>query len=201
MIHQRSVILASVLIAASASAGVAQDRGQFGLTMGYPGSIGVVWHITDAVAVRPDFDFHAASESGRSGTSSTTFGVGISGLWYFARHEALRMYVAPRYVYGRNTTELQISVPQNVGINIGTLPSINTTVTTHSLFGSFGAQYAVHKRFGIFGEVGLGYSQANRPSPAIGFSDVLGTFSGIGVTEVHSWATRSAAGVILYFRD
>jgi hypothetical protein len=198
-------LLALAFAAACASAASAQDAGQVGITMGYPGSIGVMWHITDAVAVRPDFDFRATSESGR--TDASSIGIGISGLWYFARHDALAMYVAPRYLYSRSTSETQISLPQNlpgISIGIGTVPSFTSTLTTHSLVGSFGAQYAIHKRFGIFGEAGFGYSQSNLPSTTIRFDSGLGItnpVANVDDTTVHTWATRTAAGVILYFRD
>jgi hypothetical protein len=32
---------------------------------------------------------------------------GISGLWYFARHDALRMYAAPRFEYAHTSLEYE----------------------------------------------------------------------------------------------
>ena len=48
-----AVFLCSLLCVRAASA---QER-SFGVTMGYPASIGVLWHMSEAVAVRPEFSF------------------------------------------------------------------------------------------------------------------------------------------------
>ena len=57
--------------------------------------------------------------------------------------------------------------------------------------GSFGAQYALGRRFSVFGEIGAGYTHVVT-SPTIG---------GILVTSSvnNTFSTRSGAGVILYF--
>ena len=49
-----AVFLCSLLCVRTASA---QDTRSFGVTMGYPASIGVLWHMNEAVAVRPEFAF------------------------------------------------------------------------------------------------------------------------------------------------
>src|SRR5437870_2920123 len=58
-------------IPAATAAG--QERGQVGLTMGYPGSIGIIWHISDAVAVRPELSVSRTSVETTSVTTLTTF--------------------------------------------------------------------------------------------------------------------------------
>jgi hypothetical protein len=60
--------------------------------------------------------------------------------------------------------------------------------SSSSIFGSFGAQYALGRRFSVFGEVGLGYSRQSLRSP---LSQTR--------SEAHAVTTRSGAGVILYF--
>ena len=35
----------------------AQEKGKTGVTLGYPASIGLLWHVTDRIAIRPEFSF------------------------------------------------------------------------------------------------------------------------------------------------
>src|SRR5215210_8020139 len=66
------VCLAAMLVIAKAAA--AQEPGQIGLTMGYPGTIGVVWHPTSRIALEPDIAF---SRNRTTFTSESTLTVGL----------------------------------------------------------------------------------------------------------------------------
>jgi hypothetical protein len=76
----------------------AQDTRSFGVTMGYPASIGVLWHLSEGVAVRPElsFDFFSTeteNDSPLGGDSSQdghNVSVGLSALFYFARWDMTR---------------------------------------------------------------------------------------------------------------
>src|SRR5262245_20141410 len=78
-----------ILLFVSAAAR-AQDHGDFGIVVAYPGSIGAEWHLSDRVALRPDLSFvfngtdsTTTNPFGGSLISSIegkTIGVGISGL-------------------------------------------------------------------------------------------------------------------------
>ena len=46
-----SIIAILLFIATSAQA---QQKGQTGLVMAYPTSVGFIWNVTDRVAIRPD---------------------------------------------------------------------------------------------------------------------------------------------------
>ena len=48
----RAVTVALVLVA-TATQTSAQEKGTVGLTMGYPASVGLLWHATERVAIRP----------------------------------------------------------------------------------------------------------------------------------------------------
>jgi hypothetical protein len=155
----------------------AQETGQAGITMGYPESIGVIWHVTDTVAVRPEFAFaHTTSDSdlpfADTTFSSTSGGIGVSGLFYFHRADNLRPYFAPRWSYTHAD------------------PSQSASANTNTISGLFGAQYAVGKRFSVFGETGLSYSRTT----AKGDAD-LATITLHG----NAFGTRTGAGVIFYF--
>ena len=53
---QRNVtmmVVAGALWLAAAPA-AAQEKGNVGITMGFPASVGLLWHATEKIAVRPD---------------------------------------------------------------------------------------------------------------------------------------------------
>jgi hypothetical protein len=164
---------AFVLCACGIAAG--QDTGKVGVTMGFPGSIGVIWQAADRVAIRPEFSFSRNTTEGTIDTTSWTLGTGVSGLFYVAKYDRVRTYVSPRYTYTRAGATAQLS------------SLADTTVTGWSATGSFGAQYSPSAKFGMFGEVGYGYSRQTT-SPGIGSVDLTGKNSG----------TRAGVGVIFY---
>jgi hypothetical protein len=170
----------------------AQEKGKLGLTMGYPSSVGIVYHVTDKLAIRPELNIAQASTetnvpaiAGISiGTSTVTssswaIGTGVSGLFYVRQWDDLHLYVSPRWTYGHVSAS-------GSGLTSGDDNSVNTW----SLTGSIGAQYALGKRFGVFGEVGFGYQHSHE---AGGGSPIQVEVNG------HVVGTRTGAGVILYF--
>ena len=174
----------------------AQERGDVGITMGYPAAVGVLFHISDSLAIRPEASFTtASSDITLTSSSSTLYGVGISALLYVKRWDALRAYVVPRYAYqhGTSTSTLDLNLPVTLPIN---LPDVETktTIDQHSFGGAFGAQYALHAHFGVFGEVGGAYTISKTSSSlSIPLPDSRSNPTG------HSFALRSSAGVIFYF--
>ena len=91
--------------------------------MGYPASVGVVWHVADRVAVRPEISLSQTSTTLTSTTTltvpfggpiqtivtqstsdATTVGAGVSGLFFLWKREGLGTYLTPRYSYGRLTS-------------------------------------------------------------------------------------------------
>jgi hypothetical protein len=191
------------LIAAFASGAVpgtalAQDEPRVGITMGYPTALGLIWQVNDRLALRPELSFSTSSND-LTATSSITLdgtttslvnttdtwqvGIGLSALFYLSKHEGLRTYVSPRWSYGRASSKSMS----------GSLPTLsNSTGNINSVSGSFGAQYALSRRFSVFGEVGLAYTHTT--------IDPSGT-PGVLVTSSTSRAfgARSGAGVVLYF--
>jgi hypothetical protein len=203
-----SVVLLTFLLAAPV---IAQEHGQVGLSMGYPASVGVVWHVADRVAIRPEISLVQSSTDttaittvtfatslgvqtqttrAQFVTDSTTVGTGVSALFYVWKREALSAFVTPRYAYNRGTST-------TTGGGIGT-PTENTA-TNHFISGSFGAQYALGRRFSVFGEIGLGYTRSrvdNVPTDSL----AIGASTGSETTS-HGVSTRSAAGVVFYFNS
>jgi hypothetical protein len=152
----------------------AQDQ-KPAVTMAYPAAVGVLLPVGGSWAVRPEFSFSTRSSdlalSGSGSNDSTSVGTGVSLLYYLYQAEGLRTYVSPRLSYSHSST--------NIGSGVS---AIESTGTSWGLAGSFGAQYALGSRFGVFGEVGVGYSHATTTS-----SQLLG--------EVHSHGVATSAGV------
>jgi len=180
---RRLAVFAITAVLAAAGAVSAQDK-KVGLTMGYPSSFGVVWHVSDKVALRPELSLAGGSSdingAGFStGSDTTAVATGISALFYLNTADKLRTYVSPRFTYAHSTTEQDLS----------SITNSTTKATTNNTAGqgSFGAQYYVSNRFAVFGELGFGFSHTE-------------TTSNLAPTTGTSWAwgTRSAVGIIFY---
>jgi len=203
------MLAVSVVLSVGANA-LAQDAGQIGITMGYPSAVGVIWHVTDNVAVRPEISFSTGStenpaiSSGLSlpdlavdpgEASSTTVTAGVSGLFYFGEWDKLRAYVSPRYTYTRLMSDVASTF------------STDARNSAYALTGSFGAQYQFHRRFAVFGETGFGYTHTRTTLTSTILLSIIPVGPNVPApvtrsveTNSHSWATRTGAGVIFYFK-
>src|SRR3954463_7334541 len=91
-----------VFVTAACGTAAAQESGRVGITMGFPASIGVIFHVTDSIAVRPEFAFnHTSTESTSFTSTSWTYGTGVSALFYLHAFDRVRPYVSPRFAYTR----------------------------------------------------------------------------------------------------
>jgi hypothetical protein len=160
----------------TAAAARAQDHGNVGITIGFPAAVGVLWHVSDAVAIRPDFRISGTS-SDPGDVDGWTFGTGVSALFYMRDADNVRTYFSPRIDYQRNTSNV-------------TALGIQQTRTSHAwgTAGSFGAEYNPNRRFGVFGEIGFSYSRLK--------VDAVSSFITEGTS--HGWGTRAGVGVIYY---
>jgi hypothetical protein len=86
------------------------------------------------------------------------------------------------YGWSRTTTEISPPLPQ--------LTPYESESAGILVAGSFGAQYKVHERFGLFGEVGASYSNQDGES---GFTTARQSLS------TTASGLRSGVGVVLYF--
>jgi hypothetical protein len=168
---RHALILLLLLLAARAAR--AQESGQVGLEFG-SNAVGVIFHLSDTIAVRPEVTFAV----GGSATSDiNAWGVGASALFYLNHVDKLSTYFVPRFMYQRSSTS-------------GGLSGFELITNTYDVSGSFGAQYALHRRFSVFGEVGLL------------IRDVTSNGSGIVIssTSVTSARPLTGIGAILYFK-
>jgi hypothetical protein len=195
MIHSRvtaALTICLLLAAATVRAQTAspqpipfQEPGnRIGITMGYPSTFGVVWEVNDRFALRPELSFSVGTSEGTAdgvaGTSSDTWtiGFGVSALIFLKQWDAVQTYIAPRFTYSRGTSTVESVFG---GDN-------DLTSEGFSLNGLFGAQYALHRRFSVFGEVGVGFTNSETRLSSID-----------GKTESTSFGTRTAVGVIFFF--
>lgn len=126
-------ILALMTVVAAPRVAQAQDQARIGLTMGYPSSVGVIWQVSDRIALRPEITL--SRSTGDSSTDdllgavpvstndSTGVGAGVSALFYIHRWECLRTYVSPRFSYARTSTSASTS---------GTTSTADSTVSSRS---------------------------------------------------------------------
>ena len=169
-------ILATLVFFPSVAA--AQERGDVGVFMGYP-SLGLIWQASDKVALRPEISFDFSSSevdsvfTGTGEAESWNIGVGATALFYLSDADKLRTYIAPQFIYSRS--------------EFGRTGTDGPEANAYGLAGLFGAEYSPTPRFGVFGELGVGYSHQSTKS---------GTSSD---QTSDSFGTRAGVGVILYF--
>jgi len=180
MTRRLAIMTMTLLTLLAPAAARGQEERNFGVTMGFPASIGVFWKVSDAIAVRPEFRFSLTSDD--DDQDSSVYGTGVTGLFYLKSADALRMYVGPRFTYERQNEEDQ---------GFFTLES---TANVYSLSGLFGAQYLLGDRFLIYGEVGVRFGYVSGrdtvTSPAFSVSD-----DSFG----HAWGSTGGVGIVLLF--
>ena len=180
---RKLVGVVALLVAMLPSQASAQEKGKIGVTMGYPSGIGLLWHVTENIAIRPELTLSwSSSESDFGDSDGFGIGTGISALFYLKRSDNLATYFTPRYSFVHSSTERRFE-PALPVID----PETESTSSSHSFSGSFGAQYFLGSRFSIFGEVGLNYVHTSADSD-FGSDPTSSAFG-----------TRSQVGVVLYF--
>lgn len=176
--YAAGLVLTFLLVHSSAAA---QERGKVGVTMGFPASVGLLWHAAENVAVRPEVSFAwHSSELGLSETDSQSFTTGISAIFYMKRWDDLAVYVSPRYSFGRSTLDAR-----------GFIGERESSTSTHFFSGSFGAQYWLGQRFSAFGELGLAYQRGSSETDLELPIDTDNSSTSFG--------TRSSVGIVFYF--
>ena len=189
----RRILFTAALLLAAAVPASAQEAGQAGLTIGFPGSIGILWHVSDAVAIRPDFSFaHNSSESGSQFTSTSEAwiaGFGVSAHFYVGKiADHIRTYVTPRFGFTRTTTDSNTA---------GASYDSKSHTNNYQYAGSFGVQYTPTRRFGMYGEAGVQYTRAESTFTA---DTALPIVFASGKSTNSTFSTRAGVGLVLYFK-
>ena len=193
-----AIVVLAVAMGASHPAW-AQDE-KVGVTMGYPGAVGVLWQVSDAVAIRPEFSWlHQSSDSdgdsfAASSTDSSGVGVAISALVRLRQWGSVRAYVAPRFEASRTRIESTYVLDGLFGPGFpGIVTSETTEMTGTSYEGgaSIGVQASPAPHFGVFGEVGVMSARSRTTQDSLLSSSSTNRARTVGI--------RSAVGVILFF--
>jgi hypothetical protein len=196
----QTLVAAAVLVAMGASA-AAQDRGPLGIAMGYPSVVSVIWHATERVAVLPRISFSRNSTESvvestltvngivvstthlTTTTEGWSVGPGVDVRFSVADWDTVSAYVVPGYSYFRgSSTAVSTSDNPFTGNQTDTR---RFTSDGHELRGAFGVQYRPHRKFAVYGEVGLRYSESRSRS--------------INTSDNRVFGNASALGAILYF--
>jgi hypothetical protein len=188
-----AVAIGFAAVALAGRDAAAQEAGQVGITMGYPSSFGIVWHISDRIAIRPAISLARASNESEDATEtdSSSIGVDLSALFYVGKWDNVRAYIAPAYNYSHTSSELEISLTGLPGP--GGNASFDTTTNTHGLRGTVGVQFTPHRRFAVYGETGIEYRWFETE-----IEDGSLSLAGRETTG-NALSTRSGVGVIFYF--
>jgi len=179
--------------------------------MGYPSAVGVIWHASERVALRPEITLSRSTgdsmqndllgASPLSTNETTGVGMGVSALFYLHRRDGLRTYVSPRFSYARTSTSASIGSAVSVS---------DSTVSSYLTSGSFGAQYSLGRHFGLFGEIGVGYTATSTALTSTLTVSAASVVNGVvtastrmetirSSSHANTIGTRSGAGVIFYF--
>lgn len=183
---------------------VAQPTKPVAITLGYPAAVGILWHVNDRLAVRPDITLNRSETKttftstvpalfGGSTTTSTTstqtdttWSTGVSLLVTLADLDDLRLYLVPRVSYLRSETSSEAAT---VGLSdLGGFTATNDGVT---VLGGFGAHYMLGTRAALFAESGVQYLRQSFSSGVGGTSGTKSTVTSVGL--------RTAVGVAVYF--
>jgi len=177
------LLLACSIVVGATTPATAQDTTKLGITMGYPASIGLLWHVSDRVALRPEFSFTLTDGSSESIVNADTnfwsLGTGVSVLFYSSLTDNLRTYVAPHFSYSRTS---------------GDADTTESSTDVYSIAGMFGGQYNLSRRFAAYGEVGFGYSHQTGT-----VTSKIAQFSTTISSHGDTVGTRTGVGVVLYF--
>ncbi len=183
--------------------------------MGYPGSVGVLWHVTTRIAIEPEITianiraesrFESTVIIGNTTVSSVTLSSTTDG-WttspgvglriYVGKWDNVSTYVAPAYVYHRSSTTATTTGPVGLPGSGTRAETRESESVSHDIRGMFGVQYAPHRKFGVFGEVGVRYVTSELPGVTISGSGGLGSASTSGTTR--TFGNVGAVGVAFYF--
>jgi hypothetical protein len=183
---RRSLAICSLFAVFLPSLAGAQEKHKAGITMGFPAAFGVLWHVSDKVALRPELTFSGSSaDTSVTPVSGTTInlnssgwgiGTGVSALFYLRTEDRLRTYFSPRFTYAHTSSSSDSS-----GVDL------SQSVDAVGGAGSFGAQYAVGDRFTIFGEFGFGLAHSTSSRSVTGTSG-----------SSNNWGSRGGVGIVFY---
>ena len=162
--------LAAVLLTTALASPVAAQEKPFGITVGYPVSVGMLWQVHERVAVRPVFTFGYSSEGNNEAIARATswrFGIATSAVVSIVRDGPRHLYAAPYYEFQRRNTTLSQTVSYGDADNFFATLNVTDVVVKpraneHSIGGLVGFEFRLQDRYGVFAEGGAAYRSSKR---------------------------------------
>ena len=171
--HLYTTAVAALLTFAIASPVAAQDK-PFGITFGYPVSVGALWQVGERVALRPEFTLGYSNEVNEDISLTARgwrFGVGTGAVLSLYRDKPRHLYAVPYYEFRRRNVTLAqpVSYPDPLRPEIATLATIevNTHSNEHTIAGLIGIEFLLTERSAVFAEAGPGYRKSIRRAPPL----------------------------------
>lgn len=145
-------------------------------------------------------------------SATHTGAIGVAGIITIHRGDQLRLYAAPRlglsfssqrFTTTTTTTTTPPLPPGSIQISFGPsrdgTETLDTSSTSPTAGGSFGAEASVHRRLAVFGEVGVTFGWGDTSLPAL-----PGVIGGVGLARPGestrtSLNTRAVVGVLIRF--
>ena len=176
----RATLIGLMLLSTSVPVLAQQPRegqaGRFGMVIMYPDAIGVMFNASHAASLKADIGFSTSANNytllGSGFTSrTTTVAVGIGTLLYVYSAGDARLYLSPRFEYGRSSYNT---------------PAGAVTTPSYGGVGSIGVQYEFNRRVAAFAEGGVSYAREKTSLP-----------TSVDVTS--TWRARVSLGVLFWF--
>jgi hypothetical protein len=186
MQRRRDWVVALLVLVGSTATAYAQDERPIGLVITSASTAGLIWHISETVAIRPEVSFtfsdvEVGDDDSDVGSDSGT--IAVAALFTVRKWDDLSAYFSPRFSYVRSSATSTLSV--------GSITeTIETSIDGYGLAGSFGLHYRLGDRFAVFGETGVSYTNQT--------ADTDSPFS-VRSTEASSFGLRTALGLAFYF--
>lgn len=189
------LLVAAGVVVALPTLTAAQDTGKVGLVASTGGNVGVIWNITEHLAILPTVGFSYTSTTSQvidlvSGivdpfdlelieqrNAVFSAGMNIAAQITIAQPDAFRLYVSPSW-----------------GKNWSTAGEVLSESNYH-VGGAFGARYAFNDRFSLFGETGIVYRRTTLELDV----PELPLDIDFGKSTLRATGSASRLGVIIHF--
>lgn len=213
---KKILVITSLLVTGAISANV--KAGKIGVDFSYAGSVGlyktngtnvmnvgtptvgVLWHLTDMIALAPQVGFYTANQEDKSGINAagngnivdkttTAWGLGLEVPLYLTKFNALNFYVAPGVGYTPTSTKTKTSTYTGGGTTVTTTET-EAKGSYLSLYAAIGLQIPINDQLHVFGKTTIGYASGTTNGGGASEKDSTESFFGL---------QRWAVGAIFYF--
>jgi hypothetical protein len=176
----RAALIGLMLLSTSMPVLAQQPRemqaGRFGMVIMYPDAFGVIFNASHTASLKADIGVSTSANDftvldGESTSRTTSVEVGIGTLLYVYSVGDARLYLSPRFEYGRS---------------INSNPTGAVPTQSYGGVGSIGVQYEFNRRVAAFAEGGVSYAHKK-------------TRLSTSVNVTSTWRARVSLGVLFWF--